>query len=65
VRAGSADLEAEQAAAAEPGQGSNGAAGQAGNPLEPLLMRLAHDWVDERDLADRLAKLFLVRHFCS
>ncbi len=24
-------------------------------------MRLAHDWVDERDLGERLAKLFMVR----
>ena len=31
------------------------------NPLDPLLMRLAHDYVDDRDLADKLAKLFLVR----
>ncbi len=64
-RAGSAELEAEQAgagAAAGPGPGGGGAAGRAGNPLDPLLMRLAHDWVDERDLGDRLAKLFLVRH---
>jgi hypothetical protein len=65
VRAGSADLEAEQAAAAGPWPGSSGAAGRAGNPLDPLLMRLAHDWVDERDLADRLAKLFQVRRFGS
>ncbi len=32
------------------------------NPLDPLLMRLAHDYVDDRDLADKLVKLFLVRN---
>jgi hypothetical protein len=57
---GSADLEAEQAERG-PGPVDGEAAERAGNPLDPLLMRLAHDWVDERDLADRLAKLFQVR----
>ncbi len=63
MRTDSAELEAEHAAAVGPGPGGGGLVGRAGNPLDPLLVRLAHDWVDERDLGDRLAKLFLVRLF--
>jgi hypothetical protein len=63
--AGSSDLESEKAggARADSEAGTDGPVWR--NPLDPLLMRLAHDYVDDRDLADKLAKLFLVTHILT
>ena len=59
MRAGSANQETEKAGTKVRAEaGVDGPVGR--NPMDPLLMRLVHDYVDDRDLTDRLAKLFLV-----
>jgi hypothetical protein len=35
------------------------------NPLEPLLLQLARDFTDNRDLSDRLHKIWTVRRLWS